>query len=254
MLDREDLDAVRLLLARGASPNQVNGEGGTALHWAVWRGRSPQILWLLLDAGVDLKAKRADGRTAYAIAYQSGQRETCAFLAARGADTTVSFLDSFVELCAHATAEEIRAVLARDELQRLVADAQRDPAIARVLPDLASSHRTDAVRGLLAAGFPIDARGEHGGTALHWSCWKGYADLVKLLLDHGASLTVEDHVFQGTPPGWFGHGARNCGDGGGDYAAVARLLLAAGAQIPPEDRSTGRPEVDAVFQAHGLIP
>ena len=141
------------------------------------------------------------------------------------------------------------------ELERLLREAPVIAAISeseRLLTDLAMSHRTGAVRALLAAGMPVDARAANGATALHWACWKGYADLAKLLLDHGASLTAEDDEFHGTPPGWFGHGARNCCEEGGDYAAVARVLIAAGATIPAVDMPTGRPEVDAVLREHGL--
>jgi ankyrin repeat protein len=109
------------------------------------------------------------------------------------------------------------------------------------------------VRALLAAGVPVDARGEMGATALHWACWKGYADLVKLLLERGASVTIEDQQFQGTPPGWFGHGIHNCNEGAGDYAEVARLLIAAGATIPRVDLPTGKADVDAVLRERGLI-
>src|ERR1022692_2998775 len=113
-------------------------------------------------------------------------------------------------------------------------------------------HRTLAVRALLAAGMPVDARGDMGATALHWACWKGYADLVELLLNHGASLTIEDRQFDGTPPGWFGHGVHNCDEGAGDYPQVARLLIAAGATIPTVDLPTGKPDVDAVLRERGL--
>ena len=99
----------------------------------------------------------------------------------------------------------------------------------------------------------MDARGELGATALHWACWKGYADLVEILLGHGASLTIEDEQFHGTPPGWFAHGVQNCNEGGGDYPGVARLLIAAGAIVPSVDLPTGKPEVDAVLREHGLI-
>jgi ankyrin repeat protein len=61
-----------------------------------------------------------------------------------------------------------------------------------------------------------------GGTALHWACWKGYADLVEILLKNGASLTIEDHAFHAPPSGWLEHGRENCGEG--DYAKVAELL------------------------------
>jgi len=81
----------------------------------------------------------------------------------------------------------------------------------------------------------VNAPGELGATALHWACWKGFADLVEILLANGASLTAEDAEFHGTPAGWLAHGSRNCHEGGGDYAAAARLLIAAGAVIPAQD-------------------
>jgi hypothetical protein len=121
------------------------------------------------------------------------------------------------------------------------------------LPDVAASHATTAVRVLLAAGVPVDSRGEHGATALHWACWKGYADIVKILLDGGASLTIEDTMFHGTPAGWFGHGIHHCGDGDGNYPEVARALIAAEASIPTADFPSGNAEVDRILREHGII-
>jgi ankyrin repeat protein len=40
MLDREDPEGLKLLLDAGADPNAGNAKNETALHWAVWRGRS----------------------------------------------------------------------------------------------------------------------------------------------------------------------------------------------------------------------
>ncbi len=246
ILDREDIEGVRLLLAAGANPDEANNRGETALHWAVWRGRSPQCIAALLDAGADLNARRNDGRTAYALAVLSGLADVAQMLAARGATTRLTALDQFVGACAAADPSNLDGLLAR-------VPEGISPDNERLLPDLAIGHRTSAVRALLATGLPVDARGEMGGTALHWACWKGYADLVNLLLDHGASLEIEDQQFHGTPPGWFGHGVHNCDEDKGDYAQVARLLIAAGATIPPVDLPTGKTDVDAVLRQHGLI-
>ena len=122
-----------------------------------------------------------------------------------------------------------------------------------MLPDFVSSRRTAAVHVLLSAGIPVNARGELGATALHWACWKGYAELVKVLLEHGASLTEEDEQFHGTPAGWFEHGVQNCHEGGGNFAEVARLLIAAGAVIPKFHSPTGRADVDAVLREYKLL-
>lgn len=247
ILDREDPEGVRLLLLAGADPNEVNERNETALHWGVWRGRSTGVVAALLDHGAKIDARRDDGRTAYALAVQSGQTDTSALLAARGANLEVSALDRFLGACTAAGEEELNRLLAENP------ELAASPGAARMLPDFAASHRTAAVRALLVAGFSIGARGELGATALHWACWKGYADIVEILLEHGAPLTIEDRQFHGTPPGWFGHGVRNCGEGQGDYARVARLLLAAGASFPAADLPTGNASVDAVLREHGLV-
>ncbi|MFN7993243.1 MAG: ankyrin repeat domain-containing protein [Bryobacteraceae bacterium] len=247
MLDREDPEGLRLLLAAGGDPNGVNQRGETALHWAVWRRRGTRIVSMLLDHGAALDLKRKDGRTAYAISMQTGQLETARLLESRGASTGIAPLDRLLGKCASAEPGELDGILAD------VPDILREPGSERLLPDLTANGHTSAVRVLLASGVPVDARGEHGATALHWACWHGRAELVRLLLEHHASLTVEDEQFHGTPAGWFGHGVQNCGAEEGEYAAVARLLLAAGAIIPKVDVPTGRPDVDAVLREYRLI-
>ncbi len=237
MLDRDDPDGVRLLLAAGVDPNQLNNRGETSLHWAVWRGRGAAIIAALLDAGANIDAQRRDGRTAYSIAALSGQTETAALLESRGAGTELQPLDRF--LSEQASGPPPAGLTFESD--------------ARLLTDLASMNAVSAVRALLAAGMPVETRGEHGATALHWACWKGYADLVRLLLDHGAPLTIEDEEYQGTPAGWLCHGLRNHGESAGDYAEAARLLLAAGAKIPNADIPTGFATVDAVFREFGVI-
>ena len=161
--------------------------------------------------------------------------------------SNLSPLDSLLKECVTASPEE---------LHRLVLSASKigvSQEIERMLPDFVSNRRTAAVRVLLSAGIPINARGELGATALHWACWKGYAELAQVLLEHGASLTEEDGQFHGTPAGWFEHGVGNCHEGGGDYAEVARLLITTGAVIPKFRIPTGRADVDTVLREHKLL-
>ena len=102
------------------------------------------------------------------------------------------------------------------------------PEIDRLLVDLTEMHCTPAVKALLDGGVPVNALGLHGATPLHWACWKGYPDLVALLLSHGASLTIEDTQYHATPLGWLEHGSQYCRESGSDHPQVARLLNAAG--------------------------
>jgi len=246
MLDREDPVGVKLLLDTGMDLADLNHRGETSLHWAVYRRRSLSILEMLLERGAPLDVRRKDGRTAYALAMQSGQKETAALLRARGANTELSEVDALV--AAWSDGDE--------SLRRTTSDAIREkvrsPENAKLLPDLAENHATASVRALLDAGVPIDSRGDMGETALHWACWKGYADLATLLVDRGASLAVQDSKYHATPPGWFGHGIRNSGERG-DYAGVARALVGAHAKFLDADIPTGNEDVDGVLREAGVI-
>jgi len=243
MLDREDVAGVTLLLDAGADPDEPNGRGETALHWAVWRDRSPAIVRVLIARGATIDARRTDGRTAYAMAVVFGREALAATLREAGAGTAISDVDRYVLACASgespATPPPVTA-----------ADAQ-------LLPDLADAGHGAAVLGLLAAGVgaagvSLEATGEHGATALHFACWRGHDVLVTALLARGAGTTMTDRTFRATPPGWLIHGARFCEEPRGDYAAALRALFDAGAAVTA-DGPTGRPEVDAILRERGVL-
>jgi ankyrin repeat protein len=246
MLDREDPAGVQLLLDAGVNLADLNHRGETALHWAIYRRRSLPILEMLLKRGAPLDVRRKDGRTAYALAMQSGQKESAALLRSRGANTELSDVDALVAAWSDSDTSF------RQATSDAIRQTMRSPENAKLLPDLAQNHATQSVRGLLDAGVPIDSRGDMGETALHWACWKGYADLAALLVERGASLTIEDSQFRATPPGWFGHGLRNCREGG-DYAEVARVLVAARAKFSDADLPTGNADVDQVLREAGML-
>ncbi len=243
MLDREHLEGVRLLLDAGADPGETNDRAETSLHWAVWRDRSPAMVELLLSRGAPIDARRIDGRTAYAMAVLFGRDAVQDTLAAARADTSLSAVDRYLAACAGAAAAGRPAPT--DSPPPTAADAH-------LLPDLANANRVAGVDGLLAAGIAIDARGEHGATALHFACWSGADGLVARLVSRGADLSIADRTFKATPPGWLIHGARFCPEARGDYAAALRELLAAGATVTALE-PTGRGEVDALLRERGLL-
>jgi ankyrin repeat protein len=242
MLDREDVDGTALMLDAGADPNAGNERGETALHWAVWRDRSPAVVRLLLDRGAAIDARRVDGRTAYAMAVLFGRRALADLLGGAGADTTLSAVDRFVEACVAAAAAGTAAPAA----------PPLAPADAHLLPDLANGNHAAGVLALLAAGAGIHERGEHGATALHFACWNGQDALVAALLARGADTTIEDRTFHATPPGWLVHGAQFCPEPRGDYAAALGALLGADAVVTAA-APTGRAEVDAILRERGLL-
>jgi ankyrin repeat protein len=103
--------------------------------------------------------------------------------------------------------------------------AELAPGDARLLVDAATDGDAVAVATLLEAGFPVSARGQEDGTALHWAAFHGNVALVRLLLSHGADPAAVESSYGGTPLGWAEYGAGNgWRPGRGDYPAVIALL------------------------------
>ena len=221
----------------------MRGRGETALHWAVWRDRSPAIVALLLARGAPIEARRVDGRTAYAMAVLFAKDTLRDTLRDAGADTTLAPMDRFLD------ASNTAAATGQAPPGPPPAPSAAD---AHLLPDLANASRLAGVRALLAAGIGVDERGEHGATALHFACWNGADTLVEVLLARGADTRIADRTFHAAPAGWLLHGAQFCSEPRGDYAAALRALIAADAPVAA-DGPTGRPDVDAILRERNLL-
>ena len=113
----------------------------------------------------------------------------------------------------------------------------------RKIVDAAGNNNAAAVKLMLAAGWPLDARGDLGATALHFAAWMGNTEIVRDLLKHGAPVEVRGDHYDMTPLGWAMHGSENSWrKDEGDYAGVVAQLLDAGAHIPVaagEHRASG---------------
>jgi ankyrin repeat protein len=97
----------------------------------------------------------------------------------------------------------------------------------------ASQGNTAAVRVMLQAGWPTNARGNEDATPLHWAAWIGSAEMVQELVSAGAALEDRGDRYHMTPLGWAFHGSLNCWrKEQGNYGATVRALLSAGANPP----------------------
>jgi ankyrin repeat protein len=121
------------------------------------------------------------------------------------------------------------------------------PGEQRKLVDAAQDRNLDAVRLMLRAGWPAEARGQHGGTALHWAAFHGHAELTALILGFRPPLEAVDADYGATPLGWALHGSEKGWSGHtGDFAKTVAALLEAGAK-PPKEISGSLP-VQAVLR------
>jgi len=122
----------------------------------------------------------------------------------------------------------------------------------RKLADAARNNRTTAVRLMLEAGWPPDARGQHNATPLHWAGFHGNTEMARMLVAHRAPLDAKEDNFNGTPLNWTVYGSEHgWRRETGDYVATAELLIAAGARLPPlEALKSGAPAVLDVLRRH----
>jgi len=238
MLDVENADGVRLFLSHGANPNAPPyrhptaepAEARNALHHAILRGRSGEIIALLLDAGVDTTAPY-DGRSPYALARIWGNASAARLLESRGLATPLAPVERFLASLAEADSVAARAVLAEHPslLGALtVKDLTRQTELA-----MAADH-LETLRLMAELGFDPDLPGEGGMPPVHAAAWWGHADIVEMYVGLGARLdTVNGYGADAL--GTAVHGSANCpGRDHGDYERTVRALVASGAMIRPE--------------------
>ena len=182
-------------------------------------------------------------KTPHVLAKQAGHLDVLAFLMERSPDSLK--LSLALELGD------------RDLFNRLLASAPDmpktlPPAEQRKLVEVAQERNLDTVRLMLEAGWSIDARGQHGATALHWAAFHGHVEMARLILGFHPPLEVLDLDFGGTPLGWAIHGSQHGWyRDTGDYAATVATLLQAGAKPPP--KIAGSPAVQAVLREFTAI-
>jgi len=111
------------------------------------------------------------------------------------------------------------------------------PNAARRIVGTALRNNNRAVGLLLDSGWPSNATLENNQTALHYAAWHGNLPMVQSLLSHNAPINVFETEHGGSPLAWALHGSLNSWHRDkGDYPAVVRTLLAAGASIPKPER------------------
>lgn len=240
MLDFDDLEGARLLLDYGADPNEyVPG----ALHHAILRGRSLEIIELLVSRGADVNARAMDGTTPHTLAVRHGRADVADFLLGHGARSEATAADRFLGACMRADRGAAQAILAsQSELLASFTAAQ-----AGLLPDAAERGMGDAVRLMLDMGMDPGAA-PHGFSALNISAWRGDSAMVRLLVEAGAPLKQRNR-YGGTVLDAAIHGAIHREDMAADYPAVVRLLLDAGAIVRPGGYPDAPPELASLFTA-----
>ena len=182
-------------------------------------------------------------KTAHLVAREFGHDEAYRFLMERSPDEL-----KLVVACQAGDEAMVGTLLAnRPDLGLTLSPDER-----RKVADAAQGNSLPAVRLMLAAGWPPDARGQHGATPLHWAAWHGNAEMVGELLRHHPPLDAADNDYNGSPLGWAMHGSENSWHKEtGDYAATVEALLRAGAKSLDSKTGHGTPAAREALRRYG---
>ena len=152
-----EFQLVSKLLDLGANPNATNINGGTPIMFACIAGNI-DIIELLISSGADVNARGSNGWGALMVASAKGHKLATSRLIQAGADINAFDIYRWTPL------------------QRATFENRAD--IVKILLDQKE--------------LRIDHRDDLGATALHYAAKKGLAELVKLLVKHGADPTITD--------------------------------------------------------------
>jgi ankyrin repeat protein len=251
--DWHDLEGIQLLLARGADPNRLTHWRVAAIHQALQRDNSLEIIDALLDGGADpTLARPADGSSPAAIAARRGRADVLRRLSERGVATHLAGLEQLLAACAGHDDSQARALAAKQQLL-----AELKAGAGRFLAEFSGNDNTEGVRLLLDLGLEVDALHEGDpyfdlaprSTALHNAAWRAAHATVRLLLARHADVDRGDG--KGRSP--LALAVKACVD---SYWAdrrspeSVRALLAAGASTRGLSLPTGYAEIDALLGPH----
>ena len=294
LLATQDDDATaialtRALLRAGADPMARDNQGHTAQGAALARGRGTLVPWLgwapwlppgrllrdadlvaaaalgdraavqrLLDLGLSIDARDAQGCTALIRATGGGFAELASLLITRGADADARAASGITALGAALNAGRI--ALVDRLLEHGIAVDQRLVDDATPLMLAAALGSAEGVARLLAHRADVLARDAQGNSALHAASQSAYASadpdgaraLLAQLLDAGAEIDARNQM--GQTPLLVLLGAQvtaHTPPGSRALAELASLLVAAGASLDVQDtRGVGVLHASAM---HGML-
>ena len=158
---RGDKAAIQKLVAQKANVNAPQGDGATAMHWAVFRS-DKEMVDVLLKAGADPKVANRDGSTPLWLASVNGDSAILSLLLAAGADPNEKLPQG------------------------------RSPLMAA-----SRTGNLDAMKVLLDKGANVNAAETlRGTTPLMWAADEGHKDAIQLLITRGADIKARSALVE----------------------------------------------------------
>jgi ankyrin repeat protein len=203
--------AVKLLLERGANPNQPEpgiAPRGGALHAAIG-GRHLEVVKLLLEHGADPNAEvESSGNCLFMARHVGAGKEMTELLVAHGAVMGAHLADlETLGAMLHANPElEVGERFDSPEMLRLIVRYQPDLLSRRPDPTPWWSHAVpptpELFRAALTLGLDVRRANWLGITLLHRIAVKGTVEVAEIAVEQGADLNAAETEWSSTPLGW----------------------------------------------------
>lgn len=251
-IDWHDYEGLKYILDHGADPNGERKRGWYALHHSLMRANGLAFIELLLDHGADPLLMK-NGFNAVSLAACEGRADVLQLLKQKGVSIQLEGIYKLIAACAEADTNVINAMVAESPalVQQLLLMG------GELLSRFSVGGNAAGVQQLLKLGIPADAPyrmgdGYYGiptsSLAIHVAAWRGFPEIVKILIDAGSPVDVPDKHAH-TP---LALAVKACVD---SYWTQRRspdsvkALLAAGASPKQIPLPTGYDEIDILLQA-----
>jgi ankyrin repeat protein len=222
----ENINAMKMLIQRGADVNAKTLVGRTPLHWAAHQGREYAAM-LLLEKGADLNARDKLHKAPLDVAREMNHVEVTELFTSQLRSVREKDAQEMTRLhwaALHGHKAEIEMILmlgadvnaldnqGRTPLHAAVCANSKD-AVRALLEKRADAGAKDpygltplfeakswlVVKMLIAKGAKVADRDKTGQTPLHWAAAYGLRDVAQELIDNGADVKARDKF--GRTPG-----------------------------------------------------
>ncbi|XP_071842194.1 uncharacterized protein [Apostichopus japonicus] len=155
-----NIEVIRIMLESGANPNEADRNGQTTIHHACYNRNSPcmSVIFKYSTFKIDLEKKNFNGHSALHVAVDKRDKVLVRMLLENGAN--VNAMDS------------------RNGWTPLfIAVANQDIGMLGILVEFRAK---------------VNAQSYSGNSALHIATGRGYTDVVKVLVQYGADLSLKN--------------------------------------------------------------
>jgi ankyrin repeat protein len=252
--DWHDAQGLRLVLEHGGDPNGMETWGYTALHQAVRRDNSLEMIEMLLDYGADPSLPDREGRSAIMIAARRGRAVALGLFEKRGTPISLTGIDALIAACACDQKETISSLISADPQLKTELIEQGGTLLA----EFSGVGNLAGVLDLLDLGVSVNAVHPEGDVyfgiaksspALHVAAWRARPEIVKELIARGATVNATDAQHRTA----LQLAVKACVD---SYWTdrrspdSVRALLEAGASTEGVGLPTGYDEIDILLRHH----